>query len=173
MTVKGFANCKKCNIVFKKVYTPYCPTCYQSTVARFSEVYRLLQDDGDGLMTLEDIASRSNVPLGDIEELFFNGQLGTAAVKIVHKCQRCRIPITPINRKSRYFCITCTEKTEVEAKLDRPSNDPEDVRAIQERVNEDRIKKASAQANNNRSGHGKNSDEGRRGGFGFKRNTQG
>lgn len=109
------ANCKRCNRIFQKIYSPMCPECYLAYMNTFSEVYRYVQENPE--LTLEEISEQCGVPLKDMKEIFYDGKLGTATANVAYSCLRCGISMKPIHRRGR-FCIRCTEKIETEAGLD-------------------------------------------------------
>lgn len=123
-----FANCKRCNKIYRKLHSPYCGTCYKMHMANFSHVYRYLQDHPT--MTLTDIAEECHVPVKELEELLFTGQLGTASEKIIYHCQRCATPMAPLQRRGR-FCLPCTRKVEEEGKIDPREKEKRERRELE------------------------------------------
>lgn len=112
------ANCKRCKAIYKKVYSPYCSGCYQMHMQNFSRVYRYLQERSNAfLFTLEELATNCQIPLAEIEEMYYTGELGTASLKIQHCCQRCNVAIAPVQRRGR-FCPKCADKVGQQAGLD-------------------------------------------------------
>lgn len=89
-----------------------CPECHQESLSQVSYVYRFVQENPQ--MTLEDIADHCHVPFKELEKMFFEGKLGTAASNVIYHCQRCGRPMSAIMRRGR-FCIGCAEKIETEA----------------------------------------------------------
>ena len=112
------ANCKLCKRMFNKVYSPYCPECYEVHSENLSEIYRFIQENET--MTLEEIALHSDISVQELERVLFSGELGTASSKVIYHCQRCDIAISPLNRRGR-FCLRCTSTIEKEAKIDAES----------------------------------------------------
>jgi DNA-directed RNA polymerase subunit RPC12/RpoP len=108
------ANCLHCNRIFRKHENPLCPECHQAALAKFSHVYRFVQENPNS--TLENIAEQCNVPLREVQTLFFQGKLGTATAQIIYHCLRCNRPLAANMRKGR-FCMHCTEQFEAEAGL--------------------------------------------------------
>ena len=112
------ANCKKCNKVFDKVYTPYCTDCYAVHSENLSNIYRFIQENNT--MSLDQVAVNCGLEPNELERILFSGELGTASSKIIYECQRCETPISPLNRRGR-FCLRCTQTIEKEAKIDAES----------------------------------------------------
>ncbi len=112
------ANCKRCKAIFKQVYSPYCPSCYQFHMQNFSRVYRYLQERCNSfLFTLEELATSCEVPLAEVEEMYYTGELGTASLKIACSCQRCGSSMPPVQRRGR-FCPKCANLVGQEAGLE-------------------------------------------------------
>lgn len=108
------ANCTQCNRIFKRQHSPMCPECHQVYMAKLSNVYRFVQENPH--LTLEDIAEQCDLPLREVEALFFQGKLGTATTQIIYHCQLCNRPMASNMLKGR-FCVSCAEQFETEAKL--------------------------------------------------------
>ena len=121
MAPPKIANCKRCTRIFQVRYSPYCPECYQVHQAHFSHVYNFVQEHPH--MTLQDIARHCHLPLKEVEDLFYDGHLGTAAKHVIYHCQRCNRAMAGYQKQGRFFCSTCTGKIETEAKLNE--KDPE------------------------------------------------
>ena len=107
-------NCKRCQKVFQRNVSPFCEECYQGRVTEFSDLYRFLQENAS--MPIEEVAETCQIPLRELEELLFSGQLGTAGTKVIHKCPRCKQHI-PLNQQSGRFCQTCKAKMENEVRI--------------------------------------------------------
>ena len=108
------ANCTQCQRIFQRVHSPMCPECHQEYMSKFSNVYRYVQEHPH--LTLEDIATHCDIPVRDVEALFFQGKLGTASNHVIYHCQRCNRPMAPAMRKGR-FCVSCAGQFENEAGL--------------------------------------------------------
>jgi hypothetical protein len=91
-----------------------CPECHQIYMTKLSNVYRFIQENP--LLTLEDIAEQCDLPLKEVESLFFQGKLGTATTQVIYHCQLCNRPMSASMRKGR-FCVSCAEQFEAEAGL--------------------------------------------------------
>lgn len=111
----ALVNCKKCSKVFQKVLSDHCSDCLIKEEDQFRNLYRLLQNSAThGGISIEELATQSNVSVSEIEQLFQAGKFGTAGACLKYECQTCHIMMGALQRRGR-FCINCSEKTAAEA----------------------------------------------------------
>ena len=92
------ANCKKCNRVFQRQHSPLCAACLEENSSLLSTAYRFIQANPQTL--LEEVAAYCGTPYRELEALFLEGKLGTAAQQVLYRCQRCHTPMDAARRKA-------------------------------------------------------------------------
>ncbi len=123
----SIANCTRCRKPFQRKKSPLCPKCDIDVKIHVSHIYNFVQKNPQ--MSLQEISTHCNIPLKEVEELFFAGKLGIATQDIVYQCQGCSCELNAQMRGGR-FCPNCLGKLEAEMayvhslKAEKPEKSP-------------------------------------------------
>lgn len=127
-------NCKKCNKVFKKQLSDYCPICIGERSELFTRLYRTIQhSEKDGGIAITELAQQEQTTVEEIETFYLDGKFGTAAMFLKIHCQNCKAVVGIHERTARY-CIHCGGETAQKAGVQ--------IRSLQEiREEEQQVKR--------------------------------
>jgi hypothetical protein len=105
------SNCKKCQRVFQRLASDYCPGCKSQDDEVCRSVYKELEKTSkEGGIEIEGLAKRLNISVEDIEKYYFEGRLSKMGALLKIPCQSCKKITSELERKG-YFCLACYEKT--------------------------------------------------------------
>jgi|GEM_PF-2273438 len=104
------SNCKKCQRVFQRLASDYCPSCKIQDDETCRAVYKELERASkEGGVEIERLAERLNISVEDIEKYYFEGRLSKMGTLLKIPCQSCKKLTSELERKG-YFCLVCYEK---------------------------------------------------------------
>jgi Zn finger protein HypA/HybF involved in hydrogenase expression len=108
-------NCKKCQRVFQRLVSDYCPDCMKQEDEQQTKIYRALQKSAlQGGIEISNLSEQLGIAAEDIEKLYFEGRLATGGTFLKIPCQSCRRITQESERKGR-FCLHCSEKASQQA----------------------------------------------------------
>ncbi|MGE0200142.1 MAG: hypothetical protein AB7P76_04155 [Candidatus Melainabacteria bacterium] len=101
-------NCKRCNGLFQKKISEFCPGCILVLDERLKITYRTLQRMQPGSISIEELAQQLEISAEDIDYFYQDGQLGTASANLRFQCLNCNVIMDQRN-KNGHYCRECSE----------------------------------------------------------------